>query len=203
MNDPHAKFRAVYPSWPWVGLDTVFGSPTRNINLPPVLGDEDLKKLVDLGRAECQELLESDVDQFNTIISNTCRKGPDPSGNKHQITGTRDRHFSRTWKHQDTTPGLDNRGFVQYGRDGRTYTVDGRSVDRRFDHILSVLESLPVHRAQKFKYSRPHTISSITYPYGPNVRIEQVQNKKYVTRSPHGHEDEVALVRSYLLSNSI
>jgi hypothetical protein len=50
MNDPYAKFRATYPSWPWVGLDTVFGSPARNVNLPRIGGNEELKRLVNIGR---------------------------------------------------------------------------------------------------------------------------------------------------------
>jgi hypothetical protein len=187
---PHqdASIRAVYPFWPWVELGQGFqgGSPLQIINLPEPTTDKDLKNLVTSGRLT-QRLLESDIDEMNKILVTERGCKPDASGNKHQQKIGNDENPYDEWSMSVAYAGLDNRGYVTRDKGGMYRNCRDVAVSRFFDHVLSVLESLPVGQPDtttwketgEVKWERPRTINATTYPTGPNIVIRMQQDKSY------------------------
>jgi hypothetical protein len=55
-------------------------------------------------------------------------------------------------------------------------------LDRRFDYVLCVLESLPVGRGgtrNSEQWELPRAVNSMVYPSGPNVLFRMVQDRPY------------------------
>jgi hypothetical protein len=123
--------------------------------------------------------------------------GPDPTGNKYQNLDTELGHIDRTWTAYDTNIGIDNRGFINRDQHRHSFNAEGSLVDLRYDHILSVLESLPVGMPGGRGHHSFRTISPVMYPHGPNMRIEQRQDKPYPIKYDNGEVVALAMVCSH------
>jgi hypothetical protein len=151
---------------------------------------------VDIGRKQCQKILECNIDELDKWTSGVYGE-PDPSGNKYQNLDTGLGHFRRTWTAYDTSIVIDNKGFINRDEHGHSLNAEGNLVDRRDDHILSVLESLPVGTPGGECYHRFRTGSLVTYPHGPNMRIEQRQDKLYPIKYGNGEAVALSMVCRY------
>lgn len=147
--EQEAYIKNCYPTWPYVKLGSSNDSGTTVQVLPhsPPLNNSYLKSCVDLGRVHFQTLSEGDIDDvYRRATSPPHRRGDDPSGRKHQRTidlFTGPDGPDSLWSSEDRSRSIDNRGSVTYEPICNfSSNNDGDFVDRRFDYVLSVLESL-------------------------------------------------------------
>lgn len=183
--EQETNIKAFYPAWPWVdigqGVDQN-GATIQIINLQHRMTDEALKQRVDRGRLHVQKLLESGIDERYRLLLQW-HNPEDESGNKWQRKTSDDDDPSSQWTVSDTSGCFDNRGPIFYDKHGRSYNWDNVIVDRRFDHILSVLESLPVGPpdgvSAKTEWEHFRTVNCTVFPHGPNMRFRMHQDIAY------------------------
>lgn len=176
-------FGAANPQWPWVQLGLCVSDPRRNVPMPASSNDGELMDQIMQGRLR-QSLVEANIKETRSILVESF--GFEHSAQNKSFTGQQNDEpamLTRYWSIDNTSGDLDNTGFVHLDAQGRTLSEDGGVVDRRFDHLLSVLESLPVgskdgQPADKL-WEKSRTVNSAVYPKGPNVRIRFQQDKPY------------------------
>jgi hypothetical protein len=193
----HYKFitrlNKYYPRWPWVKLGSIFVKPGRSVAIPDPLGDAEVKQLIDDGRLKWQEILETNENNLNNLL--TEKWAYDISGESNDSGKYAD--YVSAWSESRIIDGFDNRGFVKLTPTGKTVNDAGRPIDRRHDYILSVLECLSVgSKPVNAWHQTPRTASSIFYPYGPNTHWLIEQDKSYLVAMADAGISEDAPVRN-------
>lgn len=192
--EQEADIKNFYPTWPYVNLGSTNQSGIMVPVLPvkPPLDDGKIKSEVDMGRLSVQKLLEGDIDDFYHRATSPPYRRPDGlTGNKHQrsidVFAGPDGPDSQ-WSTEDRSRFFINTGSVYRDPISKAlFDSENRCVDRRFDYVLSVLESLPVGMPDDLawelngsvKWQKPRTANSLVYPHGPNMHINMVQNQGY------------------------
>jgi hypothetical protein len=196
-----------YPSWPYVNLGTD-STDVQQITVPEPMNEDDLVRTVNLGR-HLNRLLECNVSEAYHVMTQNLGWPPDP---QYYQTRENPTPFNQAWTATNTSKVLDNRGFVSIDENRELRSEDGRVVDRRYDYLLSILESLPIGSdSSNTKWERPRTASSIVYPYGPNLRLRLAQDKEYHITDPATstlfnwpiHYSKKLYVITRLLANSL
>ena len=186
MDNP--VFKSYYPDWPWVDLGTRANDPACNLKLPEPIDDERLVDVIAVGRHLSRT--PQTIDTRKTFQMWVEYFFVDPEEGNNPFHGQKPDNTSALmdeWTVTDTTSDLDNRQTLRLtGTTVSTFsqsTVTGKAVDRSFDYIMSVLESLPVGYKESPRIDEMQhlkwTVNSIMYPHGPNIRIHFEQNKSY------------------------
>ena len=180
---PEGIIRNLYPNWPVVTLGQsvhrTTGQLIQEIVLPPALDEEQLKQRVDVGRLQLQKLLECNAEKIH-LVAVPSGYYPNERTKDYQVYMTNDDNPARLWEISDRSPNYYNLGCIQVDKHWRAEGDNGYIVNRDFDHILSVLESLEVGQEDPpVKWEQARTINSTVHPYGPTVRLKACQDKAH------------------------
>ena len=174
------------PNWPMVDLGQSIhrqtGQLSQALSLPNALNDDVLKTRVDVGRLELQKLLECDIDRMFELAASLGYIAHESAQN-YQVRMTANDNPTELWEFTDRSPSHHNLGTVEMDGAGfgwAAFNENGKNVLRRYDPILSVLESLEVGRiAANVKWEQRRTINAIVHPQGPNVYLEAYRDRQY------------------------
>lgn len=180
-NDEHlALFKEHYPHWPWVELGCHSADYRLNGKMPDPPGTDDLVKQIREGR-NLQSLFEGDVYSTRDVLRDHFKFTFNGSATGQQQDEPQ--LLTNAWTKTNTSAAIDNIGFIHFDDWRNTVNDNDDIVDRSFDHLFSVLESLPVGRegdAPPLNSREPlRTVHPAMHPNGPNVRIKFEQDKNY------------------------